>query len=289
MKKRRIAILMHEHDNKNTSIRYVVNLLAEHWREDGHEVIYLFGTKQFVPADLIFVHVDLSVVPDAYFEFAEQYPVVVNGRVRDIRKSIFSKNLLSFNDDWQGPVIVKTEKNAAGVPERWRGGFMKKVQNKVLSTAGLKPHDLHLLKPRLKSPHDYPIYNRMEEVPRHYFFHPGLIVQKFVPETEDGFYCLRYMSFLGDRVTCTRLKGKHPIVTGSSAEVIKHSIEPHPEIIAMRNRLQFDYGKFDYVVADGEAILLDANKTVGCSPHLLDNEEMRERRRYRAEGLYSYF
>lgn len=155
--------------------------------------------------------------------------------------------------------------------------------------AGLKPHNLHFLKPRLKSPHDYPIYNHIEEVPRHYFFHPGLIVQKFIPEIEDGFYCLRYMNFLGDRVTCTRLKGRHPVVTGSTAEVVEHSIDPHPEIAAMRKQLQFDYGKFDYIVVDEKAMLLDANKTVGCSPNLLENEEMRERRRYRAEGLYSLF
>ena len=35
---------------------------------------------------------------------------------------------------------------------------------------------------------------------------------------------------------------------------------------AERERLGFDYGKFDFVVREGKAILLDANKTPGSPP-----------------------
>ena len=118
--RRRIAILMHEKDGEHTIHQYVITLLADHWREDGHEVFFLFGTKRFVPADLIIVHVDLSVVPDSYLRFAARYPVAVNGRVRDIRKSTFSTGLLRPDDLWQGPVIVKSDFNYAGEPERLR-------------------------------------------------------------------------------------------------------------------------------------------------------------------------
>lgn len=289
MKKRRIAVLMYQSDNENSVQRYLINHFVKYWREDGHDVFYLFGIDRFVPADLIFVHIDLSIVPKSYLEFASQYPIAVNGQIGNIQKSTYSRNLLHPDDPWDGPVIVKTERNAAGVPERWRGGLKKKVQNKLLSVFNLRHSDLHLLTPRIKSPYDYPVYDHLKEVPLHYFYHPGLIVQKFTPELEDGFYCLRYMSFLGDRISCTRLKGKHPVVTGSTAEVVEHTIEPHDEIIEMRKKLNFDYGKFDYVVVNGEPILLDANKTVGSSPNLADNEEMKDRRKYRAEGLYSYF
>lgn len=280
---------MYKSDNQNTVKRYLINQFVTIWREEGHDVFYLFGTDQFVPADLIFVHIDLSKVPKSYLEFAGQYPVAVNGKISNINKSTFSQNILRPGDSWDGPVIVKTDKNAAGVPERWRGGLMKKVQNKLLSVLNLRHSDFHLLSPRIKSPYDYPVFDHLTEVPRHYFYHPGLIVQKFTPEMDDGYYCLRYMSFLGDRISCTRLKGKHPVVTGSTADVVEHTIEPHDEIIEMRKKLNFDYGKFDYVVVDGQPILLDTNKTVGSSPNLVDNAEMRERRKFRAEGIYSYF
>ena len=289
MKKRRIAILMHQSDSENTVRRYLINLFKKYWQQDGHEVFYLFGTDRFAPADLIFVHVDLSEVPKSYLEFARQYPVAVNGKIRNIKKSTFSQNLLHAKDQWDGPVIVKTEKNAAGVPERWRGNYLKKIQNKLLSAFNIDHSDLKLFSPRIKSPYDYPVYNHISEVPRHYFYHPGLIVQKFTPEREDGYYCLRYMSFLGDRITCSRLKSRNPIVTGASTDVVEHSVNPHSEILAMREKLNFDYGKFDYVVVNGNPLLLDTNKTVGCSPNLLDNDEMKERRKFRAQGLYSFF
>ena len=287
MAKRRIAILMHEADDEQTLAAFLITELAEHWREDGHQVEFLFGTKRFVPADLIFVHVDLSVVPDNYLAFAGRYPIAVNGCVKDIRKSIYSQGLLESGDAWDGPVIVKSNRNFAGAPERARSGFLGKVRQQLLHE--MNRLNLALLIPSLRTPLDYRVYPHLREVPSLYFYHPGLIVQKFMPEMEGGMYCVRLMSFLGDRVTCTRLRGKHPIVNGKTTEVVDHEIELHPEMLAMRDRLKFDYGKFDYVVVDGRAILLDANKTVGCSQNLLGNDEMRVRRRYRAEGLYSYF
>lgn len=289
MKKRRIAILMHQSDSESTAWRYLIHHFADIWRNDGHDVFYLFGIKKFVPADLIFVHVDLSVVPQSYITFAKRYPVSVNANVVDIRKRNFSKNLLKPGDTWEGKVIVKSNKNAAGVPERWRGGLPRKIINKLLSIVNVEHHQLQFLRPSLKSPASYPIYNHLNEVPKHYFYLPGLVVQKFTPEIENNYYCLRYMSFLGDRVSCSKLKSKHPIVTGGTTEIVEHSIEPDPEIMAMRKNLGFDYGKFDYVVVNGKAILLDTNKTVGASANLLDNVEMQKRRNNRAQGLYSFF
>ena len=86
------------------------------WREDGHTVIYLFGTRRLIPADLIFVHVNLSVVPDAYLEFASRYPIVINGRIRDIRKS--TTEPAATRRSLGRPVIVKSDLNHGGEPER---------------------------------------------------------------------------------------------------------------------------------------------------------------------------
>ena len=116
---RHIAVLFHEGDRHRDPSDYVVDHLAEFWREDGHRVSYVFGVKRFVPADIVLVHVNLSVVPGAYLEFASRYPIVLNGKIADIRKSTFSRNVVRPGDPWDGPVIIKSDLNYAGVPERF--------------------------------------------------------------------------------------------------------------------------------------------------------------------------
>jgi len=62
---KRIAILFHENDKKaKAKICYCV--FRWHLAWGGEWGYFLFGVKKFVPADLIIVHVDLSVVPDEY-------------------------------------------------------------------------------------------------------------------------------------------------------------------------------------------------------------------------------
>ena len=89
--RRRIAILWHARDRTRRLDRYVITRFADYWREGGHEVRFVFGPGQFVPADIAVLHVDLSVVPEPYLELAARYPVGINGRVRDIRHSAFSR------------------------------------------------------------------------------------------------------------------------------------------------------------------------------------------------------
>jgi hypothetical protein len=106
---KRIAVLFHEND-RSPSL-YVVDQLAQVWRTDGYEVQYLFGTRRFAPADLLLVHVNLSVVPSNYIQFAKQYQIVINGEISDIRKRKVSSRLLRPGDPWQGRVIVKSDLN----------------------------------------------------------------------------------------------------------------------------------------------------------------------------------
>src|SRR4029450_389291 len=117
---RRIAILFHETDRHRPAQGYIVHLLSEYWREWGHDVRFIYGVRQFEAADLLFVHVDLSVVPEEYLEFASRYAVTINGGVDDICKSRISANIVAANNGLRGPVIVKSDLNYAGVPERIR-------------------------------------------------------------------------------------------------------------------------------------------------------------------------
>jgi hypothetical protein len=248
---------------------YGITQLIPHWERDGHKVFQVFGTQDFLPADLAIVHVDLSVVPEEYLALASRYPIALNGKVRDIRKSTFSTHLLRRGDPWKGPVIVKSERNFAGHPEAVRG---------VLRLDG------KTLQPLFRSPLEYRIFDRLQEVPDQTFGMPDLVVQRFLPEMEDGRFHVRCYQFLGDRASCTRMGANEPIVKADT-KVFSESVAPHPDIIEMRRRLGFDYGKFDYVIHHGEAILLDLNKTIGSARMTPRIEALR---RNTAQGLYSY-
>jgi len=43
--------------------------------------------------------------------------------------------------------------------------------------------------------------------------------------------------------------------------IVRESAEVPAALRAERQRLGFDYGKFDFVIHDGEPVLLDANRT----------------------------
>jgi len=267
--KRTIAILCHP-SQKASLAGYTITNFAKVWREDGHEVLFVLGAGKVVPADVAIVHVDLTVVPDEYLELARQYPVSLNGNVRDIRKSTFSTLRLVRGDAHTGKVIVKSELNYAGLPERG---------------AGRSPYA-----PRaatFKSPLDYLIYDNIDEVPQALWADPGLIVERFVSDMEDGLYVMYAMNFFGDRYTCGKLLGPSPIVCGKTQQRLER-VPSHPDMMELRERMGFDFGKFDYVMREGKPVLLDANKTTGAGTVPLTEERMRVQR-YRAEGLYAYF
>ena len=54
----------------------------------------------------------------------------------------------------------------------------------------------------------------------------------------------------------------HPLVKVKSIVNYEYLDQPPTEpILRMREEMGFDFGKFDYVVHNGQPILLDANKT----------------------------
>ena len=290
--KKRIAVLFHENDRYINIRDYVIAFLADYWVKDGNEVTFVFGTQKFVPANIAILHVNLSVVPDEYLEFAKHYPIVLNGRIKDIRKSAFSRRLLARDDPYQGKVIVKTDLNSAGGPERYLNR-----SHSLLMLSGYVPKQVrslisrHILRTsfgplRIQTSTDYHIYDSLREVPRSCFDDPALVVEEFLPEREKGLYCMRIFNFLGDRSNCIRVKSAHPIVKWSNWDAGDvQVIEPHPDVVNFRNSLGLDYGKLDYVVHDGEAIILDVNKTMGIGT----STNVKEMRAHRAAGIYSYF
>ena len=94
---------------------------------------------------------------------------------------------------------------------------------------------------------------------------PSLVVERFVPEEDgDGGFVLRTWVFMGARERCTRSVTAGRI--SKAADVLRYEpAEVPPEIRAERERLGFDFGKFDFVIHKGEPVLLDANRTPGIA------------------------
>jgi len=279
----RIALLFHEADRGRALASYIVHYFADVWREQGHTVSFSFGVDDFVPADIALLHIDLSVVPEAYLTHAARYPVALNGTVRDIRKSTFSRQLIAADDSWDGPVIVKSDLNCSGRPER----TLRRAAAAQRSSAHRLLNRWQEWREGLSSlVQPYRIYERLDTVPGTLRTDARFVIERFLPEHDDDGYHLRVYHFLGDRSSCARLTGATPIVEGASAQRVT-PIEPHPDIVAMRERLGFDYGKFDYVINDGRPVLLDVNKTTAHAD-LPPTPERLARWRARADGIFSY-
>jgi hypothetical protein len=292
-RKHRIVVLFHEGDRHLSTSRYIVHHLATYWREDGHDVQFAFGLSATPPADLVLVHVNLSVVPDDYLALAARYPLALNTGIRDIRKSRVSENLVRPGDAWTGPVIVKSNLNYGGRPEidlnrSWlerRFARIGRLRDSLRRGLGRPP--------RIDSPNAYEIYERLDAVPDYRLGDESLVVERFLPEIEGDLYFTRVYQVLGDRWSCTRMGSRSPIVKANES-VLVETVEPPPEAKMWRERLGMDYGKLDYVVHDGRPVLLDANKTIGASLYAgarggVSEAEIANRRRQLAQGLYWYF
>lgn len=249
-----IVVITHVYDNFRDR-DFLLRNLAGHWLDAGHELTLAEGLGDWPDADAAIVHVDLSVVPTAYTEAARRYRVVINGSAVDVRKRLVSRNLVARNDEWTGPVMVKTDLNFSGIPEKLATECFRRDR---------KPADLPP-GPVVSTTRPYPVFGSANEVPDEVWDNPGFVVERFLPEHDEHGYWARAWVFFGDRERCTRYRGTHPIV--KSETIVAREPAPVPdELRAERERLGFDYGKFDFVVRDGRAILFDANRTPSAPP-----------------------
>ena len=249
-----ILILKSPHDHL-----YLIDAIAERWPDNGYQVLTHYGFENLPTADIVILHVDLTKIPPMYLERLKAYPLVLNRSVLDISKSAFSERLVTRDEAYDGPVIVKTDANYGGQPEahgrklsrtyRWSKLFFCRGTINWAKTASLNPLD-------------YPIYNNKDLVPRKVWKNPHLIVERFLPETEGDLYYVRYWMFLGDQGWAARFGSKKPIVKFHCRVTPEERVPVPDELVALRKQLGLDYGRFDYVVRDGIPIVFDINKTV---------------------------
>ena len=236
-----------------------------------------------ITADLAILHVDLTTVPRDYLEYLTQFPKVLNGRITDVSKRKVSSNLVRFGDGYDGPVIVKTNRNCGGEMEVQLAAVAKRLRRCDLALRHRLPWSMR----RYLNTSDYKVFSTVKEVPYIVWLNPQLVVERFLPEMREGFHCLRTWVFLGDRETNSLSYSKHAVV--KSDNVVRREVvaDVPEELRHIRRRMGFDFGKFDYAIVDGRVVLYDANRTPTLGA--ITREQYLPRVRHLAEGLKAYF
>ncbi len=258
----RIAVITHEYDRfqkrrglllRQDSPYMLFDILAELKRR-GHAVLILRGPEQRADADIAVLHVDATVTPDEYIEVARSFPFCLNIGASDISKRRLGGAVLRAGDEWPGPVIVKSNLNHWGTPE-------EHLNRQARRAGKLAPFPDAAVFDR------YEIHPSIADVPAERLERPDLVVEKFLPEVEQDGFAARFWVFCGERERCTRYVSPQRLVKGD--DTIRRETVPVPdELRALRRELGFDYGKFDFVMHEGRAVLLDANKTPGRARNL---------------------
>jgi hypothetical protein len=260
----RIVVITHEYDELRkrrgllrrwTSSYMLYDIIGELQRRK-HEVVVATGLSSRPRGDAALLHVDATVTPDDYIEYGRSFPLCLNLAVTDISKRKVSDAVLGADGSWGGPVIVKSNRNSGGAPER---------------RINLRARRAGQVEPFPESPEfgDYRIFDSLDELPDKFVADPTLSVERFVPETDPDGFALRFWVFCGEAERCTRYVSPDRLVKAGT--VIRKEAVPVPDELRLRRReLGFDYGKFDFVIHQGRALLLDANKTPG-RPQSLKN------------------
>jgi hypothetical protein len=273
----RIVVVTHEFDIfawrerfwKPRGSFYLLFHVLEALKSMGHSWRISAGPRA-PAADAVILHVNATLVPEDYPALAERYRVAINFQTGDISKRRGNTGLLlKRGDNWSGRVIVKTDLNFFGRPE---------ARINAVAEARGRPRPF----PAAPNVDVYPILDSIALVPDAVWDNDRLVVQRFLPETDPDGYALRTWVFAGSRGRCNRHVSPAPIVKADQV-VSRRPAEVPDAIRAERERLGFDFGKFDFVVHEGEAILLDANRTPGTAPTL--DQYMSEGARNLAEGL----
>jgi hypothetical protein len=267
-----IAILTQVTDDFRRA-HYLLHQIIPRWEAMGFNVVITTEAEPFVPAEVALLHVDLSVVPAACLRLAERYPRVLNGRVIDIRKRQFSQLLVNRDGPDLGSVMVKSD---------WNCGGLWDFRHKLLASRParlIRPFCLdHAMyralawldtkrswpRRRWLSTTDYRVYSKRDQVPAAVWTNPNLVVERFISEREGPYFCCRHWLFFGDREVGRRTLSLNPVVKAEAK--LEPLRDPVPdELRAIRQRLGFDYGKFDYGIVDGQVVLYDMNRTPGIT------------------------
>jgi hypothetical protein len=259
----RILLVRAKHEPFD-DVPYVIHLLADEWRRRGIPVEVTDSLEEPMgPEVLVFPHFDLTVTPPRMAERLGRCARVMNRAVTDISKRAVSRQLVAAPDEYDGPVIVKTNLNFGGWPEMRLIAFAGGENYRRMEA--VRTGQPWTVSGMLRC-EQYPIYDNARLVPPLVWKNPQLVVEKFLPEREGDLYCLRQYIFLGAQEISTRTVSPDPRVK-SRGVTRREVLDSTPEAVrAFRKELGFDYGKFDYVMHEGEPVIFDVNRTFSYNP-----------------------
>ena len=259
-----------------------MTLLVGHWRDAGHEVIEHRGARRAPDADLAFVHVDLTFVPPRYLEAVAHIPRVVNAAVPDISKRFVSRRLVTADDAYKGPVVVKTNLNHLGLPELLIG--LRSGNPKAWLSLPLRRWAPDRWNPRPPGG-NYKLYAHKAEVPAWVWRRRDLVVEQLLCEKVGEDFIVRYWHFCGDADAVAGAIGSAPLIQASSLKerLPVHSDVP-PALRPLRAAFKLDYGKIDYVMSEEGPVVFDISRTPG-TPLLPPSERWLSHGRLLAPGL----
>ncbi len=255
-----IVVLTHALQGKAEG--YFIAAVARHWSEAGHRVLFHQGLAPPPDGDLAVLHIDSTRLPPEYLALAARFPRTLNAGARDIGKRRVSRNLVQAGDDWAGPVIVKTDANAGGRPDRalrdaenrQRGRWRRRLGDRLA-----RPLRRHL------PGGDYAIFESRAAVPAWIWRRDDLVVERFLPERRGENYVLNSAFLCGSHGIVSSFAAADPLVKiAGLRELLPLDAVVPDEVRAAQRMHALDFGKIDYVVHSGVAQVLDVNPT----PHL---------------------
>lgn len=252
-----IVILTHRSQGLDPDY-YLARVKRFFWEREGRRVIVHQGTRHPPAGDVAVLHVDLTVVPPDYLALARHYEHCLNGRLVDISKRRISRWLVSPQDGYTGPVVVKSDLNHGGLSERRlriaEGGVFVRLREAARRWLPRAWHGT--------AGSDYQLFQRKAEVPAWVWRRRDLVVERFFVQPYDDGYAVNQWFFLGPRGVVSTLVGPSPLVKWfpEIRRVPAHHDVPEA-VWRRRAELGMDFGKLDYVLHEGEAIVLDANPT----------------------------
>lgn len=208
------------------------------------------------PADLVIPHIDLTIWPETLTSFLAHYPNVVNRRLVDLRKRHISGHLVRADDEWRGPVIVKTDLNYGGIIDR------RHAKGELTSAGKIAPPTRVIPETRLFHLGRYRLFESIAAVPGAVWRDPALVVERYHAERKGDLYGLRQLFIVGETYAMRQNWGPNPVVKGDTT-VERYWLDgpPPPDVLAVAREQGVEFGKIDFTVVDGRAFVFDIART----------------------------